>query len=448
MGCSVVVNGKLDDKDGDGGVGDGGVGDGGGGDDGSLPTCDDAACDDGEPCNGVERCADDVCALGTPLAEGDACSTEAIDEGTCRVSGSGFACAPLDCGNSTVDEGEQCDDGNDVDGDGCDIDCQYSCESGDDCDDGLACNGVETCDAVTHACVLGEAVTCTPSDDCHTSECDEEAAGCAEKLIDFDGDGYASTDLGECGDDCADDDPDSYPGAPEGCGAPRDWDCDGTASSGNAIWYPDCDGDGFAAEGVGGTAACPAPAPQAGCMAWTLAPPTSASTTDCNDTNANMFPGQSMYFTSAHPAIPSGATGNDARYGSYDCNGTANFQYGTTSLYLNASTTIGCGLGRDSRGSLRCGGDIGWTTSTAPDCGVSGTWTECPGEPTRCSGTTELQCPRHVLACDGRATLASDPCYCPPRTTCAPDCTIGSRDCPWGYFLCTRVTETRRMGCR
>ena len=70
--------------------------------------------------NGVADCQDPVCA-GTP---------------TC-VAG---------CGNGHIDPGEQCDDGNHVNGDGCESDCTASCGNGimdanEACDDGNRVNG-------------------------------------------------------------------------------------------------------------------------------------------------------------------------------------------------------------------------------------------------------------------------------------------------------------------
>ncbi|MBI5499911.1 MAG: hypothetical protein HY907_06685 [Deltaproteobacteria bacterium] len=48
------------------------------------------------------------------------------------------------CGDGTVDLTEECDDGNDAEGDGCDGDCTYSCHAAADCDDGNPC-GSELC---------------------------------------------------------------------------------------------------------------------------------------------------------------------------------------------------------------------------------------------------------------------------------------------------------------
>ena len=106
VGCSVVVGGKLDDKDRDAAV------DGSTPEDGSTPTCRAEDCDDGEPCNGAERCDGDVCASGTPLEPGYACSTETIADGSCRASGDVLLCAARGCGDGETMGDEECDDAN------------------------------------------------------------------------------------------------------------------------------------------------------------------------------------------------------------------------------------------------------------------------------------------------------------------------------------------------
>jgi cysteine-rich repeat protein len=59
------------------------------------------------------------------------------------------------CGNGVVEGGEECDDGNDEEGDGCENDCTFTCREDLDCFDNNVCNGDETCDAVAHMCAAG-----------------------------------------------------------------------------------------------------------------------------------------------------------------------------------------------------------------------------------------------------------------------------------------------------
>ena len=86
-------------------------------------------------------------------------------QGVCRVSG---------CGDRYVDEalGEECDDGNETPGDGCEpASCAYSCEGQDDCHDEYACDGLETC--VDHRCQPG-----TPMDDVACARVDGKDGSC------------------------------------------------------------------------------------------------------------------------------------------------------------------------------------------------------------------------------------------------------------------------------
>jgi cysteine-rich repeat protein len=111
----------------------------------TLSCRDELDCDDALSCNGFETCGDDaVCAVGVPLPDGSDCG----DARVCR----GGSCASVNCGDLTVDADEECDDGNLVDGDGCDNDCTFSCVVDADCDDGNDCT-TTGCTAA-HVCEL------------------------------------------------------------------------------------------------------------------------------------------------------------------------------------------------------------------------------------------------------------------------------------------------------
>ena len=79
-------------------------------------------CGDGET-QPWESCDD-----GNDL-DGDGCETTCTD-------------TPLECGNGLVQEGEECDDGNEIDGDGCETDCTFTPP---ECGNGVP-EGTEACD--------------------------------------------------------------------------------------------------------------------------------------------------------------------------------------------------------------------------------------------------------------------------------------------------------------
>ncbi len=419
--------------------------------DGCEPDCtftceSDAECDDGVACNGAETCGatTNVCEAGTALDDGAPCSTTEVPDGVCVTTPTGAACIGGGCGNGVVEGAEQCDDANEVAGDGCENDCRFSCETDEQCDDGLFCSGVETCDVASHTCAPGTAPDCADGNDCTEDNCDELAGACANPLIDNDEDGYASVTLGACGDDCNDRRADVYPGAEELCDS-VDNNCDGAIDEVAPTWYVDCDGDGYAASADSSRTGCEAPpASTTGCPGgggWTSQRPIGRTTTDCADDDADAFPGQTTYFTSAQT---SGAT-DDERYGNYNCDAVAQRDHTTTADRSGSCTLV---ASRFSFLSTRyvCSG-TGWTGSTAPLCGGSGSYVDC-GRPLECVPRRGSSCLGYSLVCEGPSLSPRDPCYCPRGTLCTPDCVPGSSGCAWHYYRCSGSTTTERMGCR
>jgi cysteine-rich repeat protein len=260
-------------------------------------TCEsNADCEDPEPCNGDEICgeASHVCEAGTRLEERAACTNASVTDGVCRTMMGAPRCVPAGCGNGVLESPDEiCDDGNEDPDDGCEPDCTYSCVDDSTCPDGDACNGEETCDLSTHACVAGTEPDCDDESDCTADSCDM-VLGCINDLIDADGDGYASETIGACGTDCDDDERQVNPGRTELCGNATDDDCNpATSDAVNTVYYHDCDGDGYAATGAGNLASCAAPStePCGPGSGWTALPPT-ASRIDCDDDDPARSPGE------------------------------------------------------------------------------------------------------------------------------------------------------------
>ncbi|GJM26396.1 MAG: hypothetical protein DHS20C16_28110 [Phycisphaerae bacterium] len=178
-------------------------------DDGACVDClADTDCDDAAFCNGDETCADDnTCAAGTdPCAEGESCDEEGdecvascTDDASCD---DGLFCTGVEtcdsnglCSSSgdPCAEGETCNDDTDT----CDapaVDCNSNgdCEDGEECldnvcveiavpdcnsngdcpDDGLFCNGTESCNTNSFECA-------SSGDPCLATEtCNEDTDTC------------------------------------------------------------------------------------------------------------------------------------------------------------------------------------------------------------------------------------------------------------------------------
>lgn len=130
------------------------------------------------------------------------------------------------------------------------------CQVDGDCDDGVYCDGEESCGAqhpdadVLTGCVIGQApIVCDDGIGCTSDHCDEAQRQCSFEVPDQDGDGHGDgtcvdADDTPLGDDCDDRNGSRYPGNTEICvpgttAAMRDEDCDETT-----LGDRDLDGDG------------------------------------------------------------------------------------------------------------------------------------------------------------------------------------------------------------
>lgn len=99
------------------------------------------------------------------------------------------------------------------------------CTSNGDCDDGDACNGVETCNIGTGACESGIPVNCDDGDACTADSCDSGTGACSnDPIVPCCGNGTCETgeDQCNCSADCG-----TPPSTETVCDDGIDEDCDG-----------------------------------------------------------------------------------------------------------------------------------------------------------------------------------------------------------------------------
>jgi cysteine-rich repeat protein len=99
---------------------------------------------------------------------------------------------PAICGNSELENGEDCDDGNTVGGDCCSGSCLFE-PLGIACDDDDACSEMDTCDGAG-ACLSGSPLTCNDGLFCNGVETCDAGLGCLSGTAPAMDDGIACTE--------------------------------------------------------------------------------------------------------------------------------------------------------------------------------------------------------------------------------------------------------------
>jgi len=225
----------------------------------------DGDCDDGLYCNGAELCDSGVCQPGVNVDCNDsiACTTDSCNEttDTCdNIPDDGLCDDGLFCnGAETCDPVLGCQPGSDpCQEQYCDEagDICYECETDPDCDDGLFCNGAETCDS--GACQPGTPPDCDDGISCTDDSCNEDTDSCDHAANDSLCDNGSFCDGTETCDPLLDCQPGSDPCPEQNC----DENNDSCVECGNGICEEiygehcsncpqDCPGDGFKGECCG-----------------------------------------------------------------------------------------------------------------------------------------------------------------------------------------------------
>ncbi len=428
----------------------------------ATEVCDPADTD--EDCDGT---ADDSSASGTvPVyadTDGDGYGDAASTGMACEASAA-WSLLDTDCDDTddTVHPGatdtpgdaedQDCDGAWDcyVDADGDGAAGSSTVASADascaDAGEGTAATDCNDADAAVHPGATEVCDALDTDENCDGSADGADASGAVAFYTDADGDGYgdAASSTLACeagagtsvdGSDCDDTDAAVHPGAIEACGDP-DLDCDGLTGddepdiTGTSTWYADADGDG--AGDASGTAveACAAPAGHL------------ADATDCDDTDATVYPGATE--TTAD-GVDQDCDGGDTCYADADGDGARS---GTTVASLDlscadageadaaaavdcddgdptvspsATETVGDGVDQDCDGGELCYADVdgdgvaGATTvaSSDLDCAGSGeadtAGDDCDdGDPTVYPGAFEVTGDELDQDCDGREYCYED----------------------------------------
>ena len=327
------------------------------GEDGGLIVEQDAAADAGPSVNVPE---------GGVASDDTACAGKCDGKRACAYPNATKACGGSFC-NTSSDRGRAACDGLGHCAVGLESCNAYSCPAGDTtcktaCTVEADCAAGHYCDGGVCKPRLGNGAVCAAAPQCQTGFCTTNVC-CNDACNPADVVGASCTVPGKVG-QCT---------------------CSACATGACRLWYRDADGDGFGDKNgtvVNGRA-------MAGCEAGTTPPAAGfvKNNTDCDDTpgaGANVFPGQTRYFTTA-------VNGSF----DYDCSGTVTKETvedpggacgvcvydrltcsQSTTCTTGAASSHNCGLTKCATG-LCCTGSAVTAFRTTVACGASGTAFTC-----------------------------------------------------------------------
>lgn len=208
-------------------------------------VCGNSHLDAGEACDDGNANADDGCDVlcRTELGGGCNADNECVPDAVCDTLGSGTCELALSCGNGQLDAGESCDDGDVSVGDGCDSFCLT--ELGGNCNADSECTALTVCDMLASG-------TCEVGLSCGNGHLDVGEA-CDDGDVSA-GDGCDASCRRELGVACSED---ADCGALSVCDAAGSGACESVSTCGNGHLDvgEGCD-DGDVAAGDGCSAVC------------------------------------------------------------------------------------------------------------------------------------------------------------------------------------------------
>jgi cysteine-rich repeat protein len=135
-------------------------------------------CTNLDPCVAT-TCDDATHTCGSPLPDGTSCAMGSI----CKNG----ACSATICGDKLIEGMEVCDDGNLIDGDGCDADCTFSCVNpATDCPAAPVCQ-TNACNAAAICVTNNIAVDpgCIAPNSCQNGACQAPNAVCGNGMLEM-----------------------------------------------------------------------------------------------------------------------------------------------------------------------------------------------------------------------------------------------------------------------